>query len=126
MSIKALEDAIEIAGGQSALGRKIGRDQKAIWAWINTTQKVPAEDVIKIEAAVDGKITRFELRPDIYPRPKPMDRIRIIGGNQFCTFNVGRPRSFSNIERATSGSHVCGVGSSGDTFVFGLPKDDAD
>ncbi len=81
MSIKALKEAIEIAGGQSALGREIGRDQKAIWAWINTTQKVPAEDVLKIEAAVDGKVTRFELRPDVYPKPKPLDKIKIIGGN---------------------------------------------
>ena len=56
--------------------------KKAIWAWINTTQKVPAEDVLKIEAAVDGQVSRFELRPDVYPKPQPMDKIKIIGGQQ--------------------------------------------
>ncbi len=80
MSIEALEKAIEIVGGQSALGRLIDRDQKAIWAWINTTQKVPAEDVLKIEAAVDGKVNRYELRPDVYPKPTPMDKMRVVGG----------------------------------------------
>ena len=81
MSINALEKAIEIAGGQSALGRLIDRDQKAIWAWINTTQKVPAEDVLKIEEAVKGQVSRHELRPDVYPKSAPLDRIKVIGGN---------------------------------------------
>ncbi len=80
MSVKALQKAIDIAGGQSALGRMIGRDQKAIWAWINTTQKVPAEDVLKIEEAMQGKISRYDLRPDVYPRPKPLDKLKIKGG----------------------------------------------
>ena len=82
MSITALKKAVDIAGGQSSLGRMIGRDQKAIWAWINTTQKVPAEDVLRIEEALDNKISRHELRPDIYPQPKPLDKLRIRGGQQ--------------------------------------------
>ncbi len=82
MSIKALEKAVEIAGGQSALGRLIDRDQKAIWAWINTTQKVPAEDVLKIEQAVEGKVSKHDLRPDVYPKPQPLDKIKIIGGQE--------------------------------------------
>lgn len=82
MSIKALEKAIDLAGGQSALGRMIGKDQRTIWAWINTTQKVPAEDVIKIESAVDGKVTRHDLRPDVYPATTgTLSKLKIIGGN---------------------------------------------
>jgi UDP-N-acetylglucosamine 1-carboxyvinyltransferase len=84
MSIEALEKAIEIAGGQSALGRLIDRDQKAIWAWLNTTQKVPAEDVLRIESAVEGKVSRYDLRPDVYPKPTPMDKMRVQGG---CKLN---------------------------------------
>lgn len=67
MSIKALETAVEIAGGQTALGRLIDEDQKTIWAWLNKTKRVPAEAVIPIEKAVEGQVTRHELRPDIYP-----------------------------------------------------------
>ncbi|MGH1398910.1 MAG: UDP-N-acetylglucosamine 1-carboxyvinyltransferase [Alphaproteobacteria bacterium] len=81
MSISALKKAVDAAGGQSALGRLIGREQKTIWAWINTTQKVPAEDVIKIEEAVSGAVDRYDLRPDIYPRTQPLDKIAVIGGN---------------------------------------------
>ena len=97
MSINALEKAIEIAGGQSALGRMIDRDQKAIWAWINTTQKVPAEDVLKIEEAVKGQVSRHDLRPDVYPKPAPLDRIQVIGGNQL------------NGEIAISGAKNCAL-----------------
>lgn len=83
MSIEALEKAVDLAGGQSALGRLIGKDQRTIWAWINTTQKVPAEDVLKIEEALEGKISRYELRPDVYPQEKPaLAKIRITGGHQ--------------------------------------------
>lgn len=65
MSITALREAIEIAGGQTALGRLIGEDQGTIWAWLNTTKKVPAEAVLPIEAAVG--VSRHKLRPDLYP-----------------------------------------------------------
>lgn len=84
MSIEALQKAIDIAGGQSALGRKIRRDQRTIWAWLNTTQKVPAEDVLAVENATEGKISRYELRPDIYPRPgaNNLTSLRIVGGQQ--------------------------------------------
>jgi UDP-N-acetylglucosamine 1-carboxyvinyltransferase len=91
MSIQALQKAIEIAGGQSALGRLINRDQKAIWAWLNTTQKVPAEDVLNIEEATQGQVTRHDLRPDIYPNQSndsaptaaaPLHKIIIQGGKQ--------------------------------------------
>lgn len=80
MSVDALKKAVDLAGGQSALGRMIGRDQKAIWAWLNTTQKVPAEDVLKIEEAVKGKINRYDLRPDVYPQLQPLSQISIQGG----------------------------------------------
>jgi len=71
MTTEALETAIGIAGGQTALGRLIGKDQKSIWAWLNTTKQVPAEFAIPIEKAVEGKVTRHELRPDIYPIDDP-------------------------------------------------------
>lgn len=67
MSIEALQTAIGIAGGQTALGRLIDEDQRTIWAWVHKTGKVPAEKVLMIEKAVEGQVTRHQLRPDIYP-----------------------------------------------------------
>lgn len=66
----ALQKAIEIVGGQTALANKIGEPVKQahVWNWLNRDGVVPAEHVLKIEAATDGAVTRHELRPDIYPR----------------------------------------------------------
>jgi DNA-binding transcriptional regulator YdaS (Cro superfamily) len=65
MSVKALKRAVKIAGGQTALGNLIGKDQGTVWAWLNITKKVPPEFVIPIENTTG--VSRHELRPDIYP-----------------------------------------------------------
>jgi DNA-binding transcriptional regulator YdaS (Cro superfamily) len=63
---KALQRAIDKAGGQKALADAIGTTQPQIWYWLNDSKKgVPAEFVIPIERATG--IGRSELRPDIYP-----------------------------------------------------------
>jgi DNA-binding transcriptional regulator YdaS (Cro superfamily) len=65
-SLKYLLRAIEIAGGQSALGRLIGVRQCNVWGWLNRNKKVPAGMVLKIEKATG--VSKHDLRPDIYPR----------------------------------------------------------
>lgn len=62
----ALERAIQQVGGQSALARAIGVKQGHVWQWLNKT-RVPAEYVLRIESATEGRVSRHELRPDIYP-----------------------------------------------------------
>ena len=49
---------------QADFGRKLGVSQAAVSQWL---RKVPAERVLAIERATDGKVTRHELRPDLYP-----------------------------------------------------------
>ena len=61
----ALLKATKTAGGQSALARKIGRKQQDVWRWLNRLKRVPAENVLAIEAATG--VSRHELRPDLYP-----------------------------------------------------------
>jgi DNA-binding transcriptional regulator YdaS (Cro superfamily) len=61
---EALERAIEMVGGTSALGRYLGISQSAVWQW----RRCPAERVLAIVQATGCKITCHELRPDIYPR----------------------------------------------------------
>ena len=67
--LQALQEAVRIAGGQTALAEKIGKKQGHVWHWLNESKKAPAEAVLAIEAAIEGQITRHQLRPDIYPQP---------------------------------------------------------
>ena len=61
-----LARAISEAGGQSALARKIGRNQQSIWQWLHKRDGlVPAEAAVAIEAAEVG-VTKNELRPDVF------------------------------------------------------------
>jgi|TARA_R100001530_G_scaffold64077_3_gene46064 DNA-binding transcriptional regulator YdaS (Cro superfamily) len=59
----ALERAITLAGSISNLARRINVTRQAIHQW----EKVPANRVLEVERAVDGAVTREELRPDLYP-----------------------------------------------------------
>lgn len=59
----ALENAITAAGGTAALARTINVTPQAISQW----ERVPAERVIAVEEATGGKVTRSDLRPDLYP-----------------------------------------------------------
>jgi DNA-binding transcriptional regulator YdaS (Cro superfamily) len=71
-STDALSRAITEAGGQTALARKIGKQQGHVGNWL-ARGKVPAEVCVDIERATDGKVTRYELRPDVFgdlPKPK--------------------------------------------------------
>ncbi|MDH4580517.1 helix-turn-helix domain-containing protein [Pseudomonas sp. BN415] len=58
--------AANAAGGQSALARMIGCTPQAVQKMC-ATGHVPAERVLQIEAAVGFRVTRHELRPDLYP-----------------------------------------------------------
>lgn len=73
MTNTALQRAIDIAGSQRALAAAIGKKQGHVWDWLNLRRHVPAEMAIPIEAAVGGRVTRHELRPDLYPTPAPSE-----------------------------------------------------
>lgn len=68
--LQALEKAIEVAGSQAELARRIHTPlrpirQQHVWNWLNRDKKVPPEVVIDIER--ETAVSRHELRPDIYP-----------------------------------------------------------
>ena len=67
-TLSALRAAIKAAKGQTALARAIGKTQGHISQWLRR-EYVPAEEVLKIEAATG--VSRHDLRPDIYPRETP-------------------------------------------------------
>ncbi len=64
----ALAQAVDLVGGQAKLARILGVSQPNVWHWLHKAERVPGEYVLKIEAATGGRISRHDLRPDLYPR----------------------------------------------------------
>lgn len=63
---EGLKRAIEAAGGQNRLAKRINVTQSQVWYWLARSKKgVPAEHVLDIER--ETGISRSELRPDIWP-----------------------------------------------------------
>lgn len=63
--MKPIELAIQKAGSQANLAKSIEVSRSRVWNWVNRDPKIPAEMVLRIEAATG--ISRNKLRPDIYP-----------------------------------------------------------
>lgn len=65
---QALILAVNRIGGQAAMARVCDVAQPTVWGWLNRSdvKQLPAEYVLKVEAAT--RISRHDLRPDIYPR----------------------------------------------------------
>lgn len=61
-----LEKAVKVCGSQSELARRIGGKVRTghIYHWLRAN--VPAERCADIEAATNGKVTRYQLRPDVF------------------------------------------------------------
>lgn len=63
----SLKQAVDILGSQSALARAIRVKPQSVNQWLRS--RVPAERVLAIEYATKGQVTRYCLRPDLYPNP---------------------------------------------------------
>lgn len=62
--LPVLARAAELVGGAANLARKIDVHATAFYVW----KKIPSAHVLAIEEATDGRVTRHELRPDLYPQ----------------------------------------------------------
>ena len=73
----ALSSAIALCGGQAGLARRLTRllgravSQQRIWNALHRDQSIPAEWCVAIERATAGRVTRHQLRPDLYPGETP-------------------------------------------------------
>jgi DNA-binding transcriptional regulator YdaS (Cro superfamily) len=63
---EAVKKAVSIMGSQGALARLCGVAQPSVFKWIRKGKALPAEHVLKVEAATG--IPKEDLRPDLYPR----------------------------------------------------------
>jgi DNA-binding transcriptional regulator YdaS (Cro superfamily) len=63
-----IRKAIEAAGGRSAdLAKLLGISPSAISQWA----RVPYRRALQIEARTQGRVTRQELRPEVFGEPLP-------------------------------------------------------
>lgn len=60
----AVIHAVSLAGGQSALAKKLGVKPQAVQQWV-TAGRIPPLRVIAVEKLTG--VSRTALRPDIYP-----------------------------------------------------------
>lgn len=59
--------ACEIIGSQTQVAKVVGVCQQAVSKVRLSNRRISAEWVIPIERATGGRVTRHELRPDLYP-----------------------------------------------------------
>lgn len=63
--------AVRTIGSQSATARLIGKSQSTVYLRLKSGKPLWSEDVLAVEAETDrlgDRISRHDLRPDIYPR----------------------------------------------------------
>lgn len=48
------------------MARLLDVSQSTVWEWLDRGRPLPAEHVLKVEAAT--RVSRHDLRPDLYPR----------------------------------------------------------
>jgi DNA-binding transcriptional regulator YdaS (Cro superfamily) len=79
---EALQLAVSDAGSQSALARICGVSQTAVWKWLQSSKRLPAEYCLVVER--ETGVSKHLLRPDIYPAglssdPLPDDTSGFVG-----------------------------------------------
>lgn len=74
-----IKEAVCLVGSQGRLAAAIQPmhptvKQQHVWRWVRAG-RVPAEYALAIETATGGKVTRYELRPDVFgPAPDAPDQ----------------------------------------------------
>ena len=80
---------IRQAGSMRALSEKIGIAQPTISNWLNRRRLPTYKHALMIEAFTDGRVTRQQVRPDIYP-------IGVVVDKQDLTMNGFQKQPFGD------------------------------
>ncbi len=65
MTTITVQELCDMAGGTGELAKIAGVRSQAVSIW-KRTNKIPVERVLQIEKGLRYKVTRYEMRPDIY------------------------------------------------------------
>lgn len=66
----AREKAIKLAGGLTPVAKYFGVTPQAIYKW----EVIPATRCIQMETLLEGRMTRYEMRPDVFGYGEAHDR----------------------------------------------------
>ena len=64
-----IDQAVEVHGSQAKLAEAIGCSQQQI-SYLKNAKGISAEMAMRLDAATDGKVSKHDLRPDIFPPPQ--------------------------------------------------------
>jgi len=56
----------DLAISQATMAKLIGKSAAIVSQWVTGNKRISAESAYAIERATEGRITRMELRPDIF------------------------------------------------------------
>ncbi|MFW9929142.1 MAG: transcriptional regulator [Candidatus Thorarchaeota archaeon] len=59
-----LKYALSLVGGAMKFAEMRGVSRQAVYSWFK--QGIPKKHVLALEEATKGKVSRYELRPDLY------------------------------------------------------------
>lgn len=62
MSPSVVDEIASLLGGRSEIARLVGVRPPSVYCWT----RVPAEHVLLLEEAVKGRISRHQMRPDVF------------------------------------------------------------
>ncbi len=62
----AIGKVVSIFGSQAELGRRLQVKRATVNSWVKARNKIPPVMAIKIEELTDSKVTRSDLRPDLF------------------------------------------------------------
>ncbi len=69
MNNSIIHQIVRQHGGQKALAKSMGLSQPAVSKWITGKSMPGAKAVLQMVRATQGRVTPYELRPDLYPDP---------------------------------------------------------
>ncbi|MCP4464375.1 MAG: helix-turn-helix domain-containing protein [Planctomycetaceae bacterium] len=63
-----IQEYLKLGGiSQTDFAKKVGVTQSFVSQWLSGYRPVPATKVVAIEKATIGLISRYDLRPDVFP-----------------------------------------------------------
>ena len=68
--MESIKEAIEYFGSGKKLAESVGVTDEAVSRWLNGNAKPSYTNAKKIETVTNGKVSRHDLRPDIFGEDK--------------------------------------------------------